>query len=806
MRLCLLSVPVVLLCLLTACSDNGDSPVSSNNPIADETPGDSPVSSNNPIAAETQCIAQSPWLAYGEGLHASAVSSVPAPASDGVVKSIAQCNGNTAFQFGAAKTDITGPAGGKIHMGNESPENYSIGIHIRQYARSFIVASPCNGKRVVMAITDTGMLFESVRKAVLDRIAADPDLGPLYNENNVMMSATHTHSTPGGQAHFTAYNALRLGHDPQSFKITVDGLFNSIKQAHDNLNADPQIGSIAMNLGELTGANKSRAITAYMQNSETERALYQDNLGNDVTTPRLMTLLKFQHYDGTSVGSMNWFAVHPTSDALSEYGLGAIPISGDNKGYAAYLFERFMQPHNPGFIASFMQSDEGDAFTQMWFDNDEKRAQQNAFLPPDEPSPVTVANGQKQLLKALTLFADAKQQLSGPIDYRFGYVQMDQVEITDPVVLDSLQHSAALDGEPKRTCNPAMGVSFPAAGHGAQPGEPGLITEAGVTCKDPDLAQLLADEFRQAAGGNIPTNLFAATVGCNIGSLPGLNLECHAEKPILLIFGAPANASATVVPFQLFRLGNLAVVGLPWEITTMAGRRIRDTLIDVLKEDGVDHVVITGLANDYVSYLTTREEYALQMYEAASNQFGPWSLAAVQQETRRLALDMVNGRVTESDAVPPVTSPQLIQLLPPSGTDLAPPGSAFGVVTVQPEASYAAGQTVRTVFQASSPNSDLKTESSFLFVERQRVDGTWEVVVQDDDPQTSFVWHSDTPEPQANVTGTSTAEILWRIPRNTQADLYRIRFSGVSNQATVLSDYEGISEAFTVSGPTSNCP
>jgi neutral ceramidase len=790
MRFGLLPLPILLLCLISACNDSGGSKISDSNPIADET----------------SCVAQSPWLAYGEGLHASAVSSVPAPASDGVVKSIAQCNGNTAFQFGAAKADITGPAGGKIHMGNESPENYSTGIHIRQYARSFVVASPCNGKRVVMAITDTGMLFESVRKAVLDRIAVDPDLDSLYNESNVMLSATHTHSTPGGQAHFTAYNALRLGHDAQTFNITVEGLFNSIKQAHNNLSADPQSGSIAMNLGELTAANKSRAIPAYMQNGEAERALYKDSLGNDVTTPRLMTLLKFQRADGTAAGSMNWFAVHPTSDALSEYGLGAIPISGDNKGYAAYLFERFMQPHNPGFISGFMQSDEGDAFTQMWFDDDDKRAEQESFLPPDEPSPVTVANGQKQLLKALNLFADAKHQLSGPIDYRFAYVQMDQVEITDSVVLNSLQHPAEQDTELKRTCNPAMGVSFPAAGHGAQPGEPGLFTEAGVTCKDPDLAQLLADEFRQGSGGNVPTNLFAATVGCNAGSLPGLNLECHAEKPLLLIFGPPLNASATVVPFQLFRLGNLAVVGLPWEITTMAGRRIRDTLIDVLKEDGVDHVVITGLANDYVSYLTTREEYALQMYEAASNQFGPWSLAAVQQETRRLALDMVSASVTERGPAPPVTSPQLLQLLPPQGTDLAPPGSAFGAVTVQPEASYNAGTTVRSVFQASSPNSDLKTDSSFLFVERQLADNSWEVAARDADPQTSFVWHSDTTDPQANATLTSTAEILWRIPLNTQAGIYRIKFSGVSNQASILNDYEGISEEFVVSGPTSNCP
>ncbi len=766
--------------------------------------GNSAPPAEDVVAAQSSCLAQSPWLQYGEGLHGASSRTVPAPAATNTVQSVPQCSSNTDFRFGAGKADITGPAGGKIHMGNESPENYSAGIHMRQYARSFAVHSSCNDKRIIMAITDTGMLFESVRKAVLDRIAADPELGPLYNESNVMMSATHTHSTPGGQAHFTAYNALRLGHDTQTFEITVDGLFKSIQQAHANLSVDA--GKILLNQGELTGANKSRAIPAYMQNAVGERSQYLDDNGKDITTPRLMTLLRFERNNGTQAGSMNWFAVHPTSDALSEYGLGAVPISGDNKGYAAYLFERGLQASNPSFVSAFMQADEGDAFTQMWFDNDEKRAEQEAFLPPNEPSPVTVANGQKQLLKALELFAAANEPLKGPIDYRFAYVQMDQVEVSDPVILDSLNHPPELDANPKRTCNPAMGVSFPAAGHGAQPGEPGQFTEAGVTCKDPDLAQALADEFRQGSGGNVPTNLFAATVGCNAGSLPGQNLECHAEKPILFIFGPPVNASATIVPFQLFRLGNLAVVGLPWEITTMAGRRIRSTLLDVLKADGVDYVVITGLANDYVSYLTTREEYALQMYEAASNQFGPWSLAAVQQETRRLARDMVSGIDSQAGPTPPTTSPQLLQVLPPQGTDLAPPGSAFGALVTQPKAGYVPGDTARAVFQASSPNSDLKTDSSFLFVERKQNGGAWLTVARDADPETSFVWHSDTSQPQALATQTSTAEILWRIPRNTEAGTYRIRFMGVSNQSSILSDYEGISEEFTVSGPSADCP
>mgnify|MGYP000061565900 CR=1 FL=1 len=763
------------------------------------------------ISKETSCVAASPWLEYGEGLHAPAAHTVPAPAATAPVSSVATCADNQNYQFAAGKADITGPAGGKIHMGNEDPMNYSKGIHMRQYARAFVVNSPCNNKRVVLGITDTGMLFESVRKAVLDLIAADPDLAALYNAENVMLSATHTHSAPGGQAHFTAYNALRLGHDPVAFQITVDGLFAAIKQAHNNLVANPETGPIRLNQGELTGANKNRAIPAYQQNTDTERQQYLDSAGNDVDTPRLMTLLRFQRDDGTEVGSMNWFAVHPTSDALSEYGLGAVPISGDNKGYAAFLFERFKETNKPqaddeSFVASFMQADEGDAFTQMWFDNDEKRAEQQAALPPNEPSPVTVANGQKQLLRALTLYAEAKDALVGPVDYRFGYVQMDQVEITDQVVLDSLAHPAELDASPKRTCNPAMGVSFPAAGHGAQPGEPGQFTEAGVTCADPDYAQLVADEFRRLSGGNVPTGLFAATVGCNASSAPALNLGCHAEKPILFIFGPPLNASATVVPFQLFRIGNLAIVGLPWEITTMAGRRIRETILDVLKTDGVDYVVINGLANDYVSYLTTREEYALQMYESASNQFGPWSLAAVQQETRRLALDMVNGAASDAGPTPPVTFPQLIQLLPPQGTDLPPPGSSFGATVTDADASYQAGDTVRAVFQASSPNSDLKTDGSFLFVEQKLADDSWQVIATDADPETSFVWNSDTPEPQLLATVTSTAEILWRIPRNTAAGTYRIRFEGVANQLSLLTPYEGQSSEFTIAGPVADCP
>src|SRR3546814_3135328 len=70
--------------------------------------------------------------------------------------------------------------------------------------------------------------------------------------------------------------------------------------------------------------------------------------------------------------------------------------------------------------------------------------------------------------------------------------------------------------------------------------------------------------------------------------------------------------------FQIFRIGNLAVLGVPFEVTTMSGRRLRKTVLDALSPVGVDTVIIAGLSNDYLHYMATREEYSAQMYEGSS--------------------------------------------------------------------------------------------------------------------------------------------------------------------------------------------
>ncbi len=59
-----------------------------------------------------------------------------------------------------------------------------------------------------------------------------------------------------------------------------------------------------------------------------------------------MQILKFVDTDGKPLGMISWFAVHCTSMNNTNR-----LISGDNKGYASYRFEREMNPDSlPGKV------------------------------------------------------------------------------------------------------------------------------------------------------------------------------------------------------------------------------------------------------------------------------------------------------------------------------------------------------------------------------------------------------------------------------------------------------------------------
>ena len=121
----------------------------------------------------------------------------------------------------------------------------------------------------------------------------------------------------------------------------------------------------------------------------------------------------------------------------------------------------------------------------------------------------------------------------------------------------------------------------------------------------------------------------------------------HAEKRIAgserfhgRLVGRP-EAFPTVLPIHLLQLGSTAVVGVPFETTVQAGRRIGAAVLG--SSLPVEAAFVSSLVNDHTDYLTTREEYAAQYYEGASVLFGPQQLAWVAGQARKVANDLVAG-------------------------------------------------------------------------------------------------------------------------------------------------------------------
>jgi neutral ceramidase len=645
------------------------------------------------------------------------------------------CAGNTAFQVGSGIYDITGPAAELGMMGYAMVDQKTAGIHQRLRSRAFVIASPCNGKRVVFVSADAGQVFQGVKQQVVERLKAT--YGSLYSDENVVLSATHTHSGPGGFSHYALYNLTILGYDKQNFEAIVDGIYQSIVRAHGNLAA----GSIRIASGDLLDTSINRSPEAYLRNPTTERAQF----GYD--TDKKMTLLRLQSSTGQEVGLINWFAVHGTS-----MGNTNLLISGDNKGFASYLFEKAKGTNytaSKTFVAAFAQSNEGDVTPNIYGGT-------NGGGADDFES--TELSGRKQYTLARALYDGTTQPLTGAVDYRHAFVKMDEVQVAP----------AYTDGAWRTTCEAAIGDSMIA---GAEDG-PGYGSE-GATCEDIH-------------------DLWGA-FNCSVSTT-----ACQGEKPILLEMGTmtPYPWTPEVLPLQVVTLGNLALVAVPFEMTTMAGRRLRQTVLAQLAPTGVDQVVIAGLSNAYAGYLVTREEYAKQDYEGASTHFGPWQLAAVQQEVTKLASALRDGTTVAPGPTPRDLRNEQTTLQTGVVFDDKLLTVSFGSVVTNARASYLRGETVSVTYWGGHPKNNLRRQGTFLQV--QRKSGTsWVTVANDWDWETKYKWARNNCVP---TFACSHVTIEWKIPADTPAGTYRIRHDGdwKSGWDGLIRAYTGYSREFTV--------
>ena len=115
-----------------------------------------------------------------------------------------------------------------------------------------------------------------------------------------------------------------------------------------------------------------------------------------------------------------------------------------------------------------------------------------------------------------------------------------------------------------------------------------------------------------------------------------------------------------VLPLQIIKIGEIALCAFPFEITTIAGQRLKKSIEDVLLGESYSEVILCPYSNAYNGYITTYEEYQVQEYEGGHTVFGEWSLAALQGEFEKLAIEMLKTKEQRSLILPHWSSLMMI--------------------------------------------------------------------------------------------------------------------------------------------------
>ena len=470
------------------------------------------------------------------------------------------------------------------------------------------------GSRLVLVCVEVCFVSESIRLGVMKRLRdREPDLG--FEEHEIVLTATHTHNAPGGYCHSILYNIPSRGYHPEVYETYVNGIVDSILNAwRDRVPAHLVFGSGEIPLHENVAFNRS--IEAWNLNPDVTQYSFDDR---HRALDRNMDVLGVQDAEGVPLALISWFAVHCTSMHRDFFA-----VHSDNKGLASLQLESHFKKLEADTVVIFAQGAAGDVspnFKKHWFKSDLRGAFRN-----DEKS--CEYNGEIQSRYALKIYQSAKRIQNEDLDSILSYHDCTAIPIPPEWV----------NGKEGLTTGPAaLGCPF-MAGTAEGGGAPRVIVFLLETVLK-GVYWIKRRKIRTATQGNkiICVELTAGKVFGDAtpqdlpipGLLDPLIRVIRFWSRIKLFKGEPM--TPTVMPVQLFRIGPIGFVAAPGEFTTQSGARLRALLLPSLRRMKIEHLVISGYANSYAGYITTEEEYQLQLYEGACTHFGRYTLLGYQK-------------------------------------------------------------------------------------------------------------------------------------------------------------------------------
>ena len=561
------------------------------------------------------------------------------------------------LRAGVGKADIT-PRTGYYLGGWTRADRVAQGQHTRLWARALVLEQ--DGRKVALVAVDLFMVPGGIVKHVGDALA---DRG--LSEQTILMSASHTHSGPGGYANFKTFNTaapspatvtdpLSFYHlldpkpaDPQLYTFLVARIAEAIRRA----DADLAPAAAGWGSADLHGLTMNRSIEAHLANhgmslERGQGAAEQDPAGVAHTIdPRVNVLRVDKIVDGRQVPIGGWstFADHGTVTKSS--------------------FPYYNQDHHASALQVF-----------------EQRVRRAGAVPPGQA--------------VLNVYGNSNEgdQSAGLV--RDGPAASDYAGRVEAAAMMRAWHAATPSPEP------GLDSRWTRVCFCGQPTEGGNVADYAMI----GFPFLTGSEEERGPLFDLTRVPFEGTR--NPVPVPG---QGHKA-------GIPLNADSVpeAVPLMAVRVGDGVIVTMPGEPTAEVGARLREA---VSAATGLGRVVVSGLAGEFIQYFTTPEEYDRQHYEGGSTLYGPLSSNLLRGELAELSRRLVSGEPAQ--AAYPFDPTNGVS---PDGPPFDP-GAASGTVTGQPGGRFERFARVPFSWRGGAYGLDRPLDRAFVSAVRLTPDG-----------------------------------------------------------------------------------
>jgi hypothetical protein len=627
------------------------------------------------------------------------------------------------LRAGVGKADIT-PQTGYYLGGWTRADRTSHGQHTRLGTRALVLER--GGRKVALVQVDLFMVPGGLVKHVADLTA---DRG--FSEQNLVISASHTHSGPGGYANFKTFNtaapSLQTATDPVSFYLLFDPkpadrqlytfLVRQIAAAVRR--ADRNLGPAAAGWGtaEIRGLTRNRSVEAHLADHGVMREFGEGEAGLDP-----------EGGDHTIDPEVNLLRVDKLVRRRGS--VRRVPIGGwstfpDHGTVTKSSFQFYNQDHHGSALRLF-----------------EGKVRRAGRVPPRQP--------------VVNVYGNSNEgDMSAGLD-RHGPAASDFVGRVEAAAMlrawrgagRSLSRTPGLDLRWTRVCFCGQAVN------GGNVADYPMIGFPFLTGSEEERGPLFDVTGVPLEGTRNPL------------PVPG---QGHKQ-------GIPLSRDSvpSAVPLMTVRIGDRLIATMPGEATKEVGARLEESVLPTVASAGVARVIVSGLTNEFIQYFTTPEEYDRQHYEGGSTLYGPLSAPFLIQQLAELGQRMAAGQPAQP-AYPfdPTNGVQL---------DGQPydSGAARGGVEAQPSRAVRRLGHAAFAWRGGGLGLDRPLGRAFVVVQRRTRRG-WRRVASD--LGLAILW---------TVDDSGRYEARWEIPLRARRGVHRIvvwakRYRLVSRRFRVLA-------------------